>query len=68
MFDFVEENLGRVNFGNLIEGILKFNFFDIDFIVLKIMKFVILIIIVVNRMVLRFMKKLLEWLLKVLII
>ena len=59
-FDFAEENLGRANFGNSIEGISKFNSSDIDFTASKIMKPAIPTITAANRMVLRSMKKLSE--------
>ena len=57
---FAEENLGRANFGNPIEGILKLNSSDIDFTASKIMKPAAPTITTANRVVLRSMRKLLE--------
>ena len=57
---FAEENVGRANFGNPIEGILKLNSSDIDFTASKIMKPATPTITTANRVVLRPMRKLLE--------
>ena len=61
---FAEENLGRANLGNPIEGISKLNSSDIDFTASKIMKPATPTITTANRMVLRSMRKLPERLLK----
>ena len=61
---FAEENLGRANLGNPIEGISKFNSSDIDFTASKIMKPATPTITTANRMVLGPMRKLPERLLK----
>ena len=56
---FAEENLGRANFGNPIEGISKLNSSDIDLTASKIIKPATPTITIANRMVLRSMRKLL---------
>ena len=56
MSAFAEENLGRANFGNPIEGISKLNSSDIDFTASKIIKPATPTITTAKRMVLRLMR------------